>query len=225
MRAAGVTEFGGPEALHLVDVPEEHAGPGEVRLRVTAATVNPTDTYLVLGVYAGRDPVKEPPFIPGMDVAGVLDEIGEGVDRPDLEIGARVMGVVVPSGAHGGYRESLVLPAGSVALSPAGATDVEAATLPMNALTARFSLDLMGLEKGSVVAVTGAAGAYRGYVVQLAKADGLTVVADASGADEELVRGLGADVVVRRGDDVAARIRGGRPGGGGRRGGGGAGGG
>src|SRR4051812_12656608 len=207
MRAAGVTEFGGPEALHLVEVPEEHAGPGEVRLRVTAATVNPTDTYLVLGAYADRDPVKEPPFVPGMDVAGVVDEIGEGVDRPDLEIGASVMGVVVPSGAHGGYRESLVLPADSVVRAPKGATDVEAATLPMNGLTARFSLDLMGLQPGQVLAVTGAAGAYGGYVVQLAKADGLTVVADASAAEEQLVRDLGADVVVRRGDDVAGRIR------------------
>src|SRR4051812_31701570 len=162
MRAAGVTEFGGPEALHLVEVPEEHAGPGEVRLRVTAATVNPTDTYLVLGVYAGRDPVKEPPFVPGMDVAGVVDEIGEGVDRPDLEVGARVMGIVVPSGAHGGYRESLVLPADSVVRAPKGASDVEAATLPMNGLTARLSLDLMGLSPGQVLAVTGAGRAHRG---------------------------------------------------------------
>src|SRR3954447_15781489 len=207
MRAAGVTEFGGPEALHIVDLPEEHAAPGEGRLRVPAATVNPTDTYLVLGAYAERDPVKEPPWVPGMDAAGVLDEIGEGVDRPDLQLGARVMGVVVPTGAHGGYRESLVLPADSVVRSPANATDVEASTLPMNGLTARFSLDLMGLRPGQVIAVTGAAGAYGGYVVQLAKADGLTVVADASEADEQLVRDLGADVVVRRGDDVAARIR------------------
>src|SRR4051795_1356850 len=207
MRAAGVTEFGGPEALHIVDVPEEHAGPGEVRLRVTAATVNPTDTYLVLGAYVERDPVKSPPWVPGMDVAGVVDEIGEGVDRPDLELGAPVMGVVVPTGAHGGYRESLVLPADSVVRAPKNATDVEAATLPMNGLTARFSLDLMGLRPGQVLAVTGAAGGYGGYVVQLAKADGLTVVADASEADEQLVRDLGADVVVRRGDDVAARIR------------------
>src|SRR3954466_14449875 len=207
MRAIGVTEFGGPEALHLVEVPEEHAGPGEVRLRVTAATVNPTDTYLVLGAYAERDPVKEPPWVPGMDVAGVLDEIGEGVDRPDLALGAPVMGVVVPSGAHGGYRESLVLPADSVVRAPKNATDVEAPTLPMNGLTARSSLDLMGLRPGQVLAVTGAAGAYGGYVVQLAKAAGLTVVADASAADEELVRGLGADIVVRRGDDVAERIR------------------
>src|SRR3954449_3182559 len=207
MRAAGVTEFGGPEALHLVDVPEEHAGPGEVRLRVTAAAVNPTDTYLVLGAYADRDPVKEPPFVPGMDVAGFVDEIGEGVDRPDLEPGGPVMGVVVPSGAHGGYRESLVLPADSVVRAPKGASDVEAVTLPMNGLTARLSLDLLGLRPGQVLAVTGAAGAYGGYVVQLAKADGLTVVADASAADEQLVRDLGADVVVRRGDDVAGRIR------------------
>src|SRR3954453_9934094 len=207
MGAAGVTEFGGPEALHLVEVPEEHAGPGEVRLRVTAATVKPTDTYLVLGGRAGRDPVKGPPFIPGMDVAGVVDEIGEGVDRPDLEVGAPAMGIVVPSGAHGGYRESLVLPADSVVRAPKGASDVEAATLPMNGLTARLSLDLLGLRPGQVLAVTGAAGAYGGYVVQLAKADGLTVVADASDADEQLVRDLGADVVVRRGDDVADRIR------------------
>jgi NADPH:quinone reductase-like Zn-dependent oxidoreductase len=205
MRAAGVTEFGGPEALHLVEVPEEHAGPGEVRLRVTAATVNPTDTYLVLGAYADRDPVKSPPWVPGMDVAGVVDEVGDGVDH--VAVGEEVMGVVVPTGAHGGYRESLVLPADSVVLAPKNATDVEAATLPMNGLTARFSLDLMGLRPGQVLAVTGAAGAYGGYVVQLAKADGLTVVADASEADEQLVRDLGADVVVRRGDDVAARIR------------------
>jgi NADPH:quinone reductase-like Zn-dependent oxidoreductase len=207
MRAAGVTEFGGPEALHLIEVPEDHAGPGEVRLRVTAATVNPTDTYLVLGAYAERDPVKEPPYVPGMDVAGVVDEIGEGVDRPDLAVGTRAMGIVVPSGAHGGYRESIVLPADSVVPVPAGASDAEAATLPMNGLTARLSLDLMGLQPGQVLAVTGAAGAYGGYVVQLAKADGLTVVADASEADEELVRKLGADLVVRRGDDVADRIR------------------
>jgi NADPH2:quinone reductase len=205
MRAAGVTEFGGPEALHIVDVPEEHAGPGQVRLRVTAAAVNPTDTYLVLGAYADRDPVKNPPWVPGMDVAGVVDEVGEGVEH--VVVGEAVMGVVVPTGAHGGYRESLVLPADSVVRAPKNATDVEAATLPMNGLTARFSLDLMGLRPGQVLAVTGAAGAYGGYVVQLAKADGLTVVADASESDEQLVRDLGADVVVRRGDDVAARIR------------------
>jgi NADPH:quinone reductase len=205
MRAAGVTEFGGPEALHIVDVPAEALGPGQVRLQVAAATVNPTDTYLVLGVYADRDPVKEPPFVPGMDAAGVVAEVGDGVEH--VQAGDLAMGIVVPSGAHGGYREDLVLPAGSVVRAPAGVDPVAASTLPMNGLTARLALDQMALEPGQVLAVTGAAGAFGGYVVQLAKADGLTVVADASTADEQLVRELGADVVVRRGDDVAARIR------------------
>ena len=205
MRAAGVTEFGGPEALHLVDVPAEPLGAGEVRLRVAAATVNPTDTHLRAGAYAQRDPVTTPPWVPGMDVAGVVAEVGEGVDH--LSVGDDVMGIVVPSGAHGGYREDLVLPGDSVVRAPKGSDAVAAATLPMNGLTARFALDLMAMSPGQVLAVTGAAGAFGGYVVQLAKADGLTVVADASAADEELVRGFGADVVVRRGDDVADRIR------------------
>ena len=206
MRAIGVTEFGGPEALHLVDVPAEPLGPGQVRLRVRAATVNPTDTYARNGSYAGRDPVKEFPYVPGMDVAGELAEIGADV-QTDLAVGEHVMGIVLPSGAHGGYREDLVLPARSVARVPAGVDDVAASTLPMNGLTARLALDLMALQPGQVLAVTGAAGAFGGYVVQLARTEGLTVVADAAESDEELVRELGADHVVRRGDDVAARIR------------------
>jgi NADPH2:quinone reductase len=205
MRAAGVTEFGGPEALQVVDVPDEPLGPGQVRIRVAAATVNPTDTHARAGAFAGRDPVKSPPWVPGMDVAGTVAEVGDGVSH--VAPGELVMGIVVPSGAHGGYREDIVLPGNSVVPAPAGTDAVAASTLPMNALTARLALDHLGLQPGQVLAVTGAAGAFGGYVVQLAKADGLTVVADASEADEELVRGLGADVVVRRGDDVAQRIR------------------
>ena len=205
MRAAGVTEFGGPEALHIVDVEPEPLGPGQVRLRVEAAAVSPTDTHARAGAYAGRDPVKTPPWVPGMDLAGLVTEVGEGVDH--LSVGDAAMGVVVPFGPYGAYREDKVLPANSVVRAPGNATTVEASTLPMNGLTARYALDLMALEPGQVLAVTGAAGAFGGYVVQLAKADGLTVVADASQADEALVKELGADVVVRRGDDVADRIR------------------
>jgi NADPH:quinone reductase-like Zn-dependent oxidoreductase len=117
------------------------------------------------------------------------------------------MGIVLPHGAHGAYREDLVLPGDSVVRAPAGADAVAASTLPMNGLTARMALDRMALQPGQVLAVTGSAGAFGGYVVQLAKAEGLTVVADASEADEQLVRELGADLVVRRGDDVAARVR------------------
>ncbi len=205
MRAAGVTEFGGPEALHIVDVPPEPLGPGQVRLRVRAATVNPTDTYARSGAYADRDPIKTPPWVPGMDVAGVVTEVGEGVGH--VVVGDLAMGIVLPSGPHGGYREDKVLPGDSVVRAPRGVDAVAASTLPMNGLTARLALDLMALAPGQVLAVTGAAGAFGGYVVQLAKADGLTVVADASEADEQLVRDLGADIVVRRGNDVADRIR------------------
>ncbi len=199
MRAVGVTEFGGPEALHLLDVPEVHAGPGEVRLAVRAAAVNPTDTYARNGTYAQHPKAPEGmPWIPGMDVAGVVDQIGPGTETP-LQVGDRVMGIVVPSGAHGGYREQIVLPAGSVVPVPAGVADPAAASLPMNGLTARLALDRMGLAPGQVLAVSGAAGAFGGYVVQLAKADGLVVVADAADADRALVKALGADVVLDRG--------------------------
>lgn len=96
---------------------------------------------------------------------------------------------------------------------PDGIDLVPASTLLMNALTARMTLEELAVPAGGTVAVTGAAGAYGGYVVQLAKADGLRVVADAKESDEELVRSLGADVVVRRGDDVADRVREAVPGG------------
>ena len=206
MRGVGVIEFGGPEALQVVDLPEVDAGPGEVRMRVHAAAVNPTDTYVRNGDRAEalrRDP---PPYIPGMDAAGVIDEIGAGVET-GLVVGDAVMAMVVPSGSHGAYRESIVLAADAVARAPAGASHAEAATLPMNGLTARRTLDQLALRPGQTVAVTGAAGCYGGYVVQLAKADGLRVIGDASPADTALVRDLGADIVVPRGDDIAAQIR------------------
>ncbi|MBX6390103.1 MAG: NADP-dependent oxidoreductase [Frankia sp.] len=206
MRAVGVTEFGGPEALQVVELPERHAGPGEVRIRVTAATVNPTDTYVRNGARADMLKQWPPPYVPGMDAAGVLDEIGPDV-QTDLAIGDRVMAIVVPRGSNGAYAEQLVVPADSVVRAPRGASDAAASTLPMNGLTARQTLDLLALSPGETLAVTGAAGCYGGYVVQLAKAEGLRVIADAAEADEQLVRDLGADVVVRRGDDVAARIR------------------
>ncbi len=206
MRGVGVIEFGGPEVLQVVDLPEVHAGAGEVRIRVHAATVNPTDTFIRNGARAEALRKDPPPYIPGMDIAGVIDEIGADTTT-DLAIGDAVMAMVAPAGTHGAYRESIVLSADAVSRAPARATLVEAATLPMNGLTARQSLDQLGLQPGQTLAVTGAAGCYGGYVVQLAKADGLRVIADASSADEQLVRELGADIVVPRGDDIAAQIR------------------
>ena len=206
MRAVGVIEFGDPEVLQVVDLAEVHAGPGEVRIRVHAATVNPTDTSLRDGARAEALRNHPPPYVPGMDAAGIVDEIGAGT-ATDLALGDAVMAMVIPTASHGAYRESIVLAADSVVRAPAGSGHVEASTLPMNGLTARQSLDQLALQPGQTVAVTGAAGCYGDYVVQLAKADGLRVIADASPADEQLVRDLGADIVVRRGDDIAAQIR------------------
>ena len=206
MRVIGVVEYGGPEALQIFDVPEPHAGPGQLRIRVRAATVNPTDSAVRNGARAEAQKEFPPPYVPGMEVAGVLDEFGEGVGI-DLVRGEQVMAIVLPSGSHGGYAEFVVVPVDSVVRIPARASLAEAATLPMNGLTARLALDLLALRPGQTLAVTGAAGAFGGYVVQLAKAEGLRVIADASPADTELVRSLGADEVVARGDDVADRIR------------------
>lgn len=206
MRAIAVTDFGGPEALRLIELPEPQAGPGEVRIKVSAAAVNPTDTALRAGQHARRVAGVPPPYVPGMDAAGVLDQVGEGVET-DLGLGEKVMAVVLPRGCRGAYAEWVVVPAESVVRAPAGASDVEAATLLMNGLTASRALELLGLEPGAVLGVTGGAGAVGGYAIQLAKHDGLTVLADASPTDEALVAELGADVVLARGDDVADRFR------------------
>jgi NADPH:quinone reductase-like Zn-dependent oxidoreductase len=92
MRAVGVREFGGADALEVVDVPEPHAGPGEIRIRVHAATVNPTDTGLRAGLYGSRMK-SEPPHVPGMDAAGVVDEVGPNAD---WHVGDEVMAIVLP---------------------------------------------------------------------------------------------------------------------------------
>jgi len=211
MKVVGVSRFGGPEALRVFEVPEPHAGPGEVRIRVHAATVNPGDTVLRAGeLDLGA---RRPPYIPGMEAAGIVDEIGEGAVT-GLRAGDAVMAFVMPLRPEGGaYTEYLALPADWVAPAPSGASHAESAGLPMNGLTARLAVDVLGLSPGQVLAVTGAAGSVGGYAVQMAKADGLRVIADASPADAGLVRSLGADVTVARGTDVAARFREAAPGG------------
>ncbi len=206
MRAVGVTEFGGPDVLRIVELPDPEAGPGELRIRVHAAVVNPTDTGLRAGSRASQLKDIPPPYVPGMDAAGELDQIGPGVST-ELRIGDHVMAIVVPHGSHGAYAELVVVPADSVTRVPAGATDAEAATLPMNGLTTRQALDLLDLAPGQTLAVTGAAGAVGGYAIQLGKAEGLRIIADASAQDEALVKELGADIVVPRGPEFAARVR------------------
>ncbi|ORB64770.1 NADP-dependent oxidoreductase [Mycolicibacterium tusciae] len=209
MRAVVVTEYGGPEVLAQMDIDEPHAGPGQLRIRVHAATVNPADVLLRMGDIddALRASTLSPPYRPGMEVAGLVDEIGPDT-LTDLGIGDRVMAIMMPIDASGGaYAEYVVVDADQVAAAPAGSSHAEAATLPMNGLTARRALDVLGLAPGQTVAVTGAAGAVGGYVVQLAKTDGLRVVADAAPSDEQLVSALGAHQIVSRGHGVGQRVR------------------
>jgi NADPH:quinone reductase len=205
MRAVGFTEFGGPEVLRIVSRPVPSPGPGQVRVRVAAAAVNPTDLAFRAGAHRSMPAGVEPPFVPGMDLAGVIDAVGADGDwRP----GDRVMAAVSPWVPGGGAQaEYVVVATDALARIPDGISMTEAAALPMNALTVRAALDQLALRPGQTLGITGAAGVVGGYAIQLGRAEGLRVVADASAADEDLVRGLGADVVVPRGPDVAARMR------------------
>jgi NADPH:quinone reductase-like Zn-dependent oxidoreductase len=212
MKAVGLTEFGQADVLRLMDLPAPHAGPGQVRIRVRAAAVNPTDTGFRSGFTAAElAEHAPPPYVPGMDAAGVIDEVGPDARNPSGApwlVGDQVMAIVLPYLAtRGAYVEYLVVPAESVAFIPAGSGFPAASTLPMNGLTARMALDVLCLAPGQMLAVTGAAGAFGGYVVQLAKAAGLKVIADAAEADRALVEQLGADIVLPRGPEFAAAVR------------------
>ncbi|MEV4754513.1 NADP-dependent oxidoreductase [Micromonospora sp. NPDC049559] len=206
VKAIGLLRYGGPEVLRVVELPTPHAGPGEVRIRVRAAAINPADTLIRTGVSAVRNRGREP-VIPGLDIAGTIDEVGPGTET-ELAVGVDVMAMADPiRPAGGGYAEWVVLPESWVAQIPAGVSHAEAATLPMNGLTALQALDRLNLRPGSTVAVTGAAGAVGGYAVQLAKAAGHRVLADAAPRDADLVADLGVDATVARGPGVADRLR------------------
>lgn len=195
MHAVVIPEPGDVDVLRVADVRAREPGEGEVRIAVKAAAVNPTD--IGLRQRGGGD--LPAPWIPGMDAAGTLDSLGPGVDR--LEVGQEVMAAVSPRRPEGGaQQELLVAPAASVVAIPEGATLAQAATLPMNGLTARLGLELLGLHAGETLAVTGGAGQLASYVIPLAKEQGLRVIADAKPEDDELVRSFGADVVVPRGE-------------------------
>jgi len=209
MRAMVIRRFGGPEVLEFAEVPVPEPGPGQVRIRVAAAAVNPVDLATRSGALsaAGVIPPREVLGL-GWDVAGEIDDPGDTAFRAgEAVIGLRDR-IATPLGA---YAERIVLDASAVAPAPAGVSPAEAATLPLNALTAAQALDLVGTT--GTVLVTGAAGAVGGYAVALAHARKLRVVAVASEADEAQVRASGADEFVPRGPSLADRVRAVVPGG------------
>ena len=209
MRAVTFSRFGGPEVLEVSQLPEPRPGPGEVRIRVAAATVNPTDVSFRIGRQHTIAQLAEmgvlPPFVPGMELAGVVDAVGDGTS---WRAGDRVMAIVNPRRPGGGAQaEVVVVPAASVARVPEGASLEAAATLPMNGLTVRLALDRLALKPGQTLGVTGAAGAVGGYAVELGVSDGLRVIAVAGPQDEALVKRLGAEMVVPRGDAAIRGLR------------------
>ncbi|WP_067825599.1 NADP-dependent oxidoreductase [Actinomadura kijaniata] len=209
MRAVVVRSFGGPEALEVVEVPEPVPGPGQVRIRVAAAAVNPVDALTRSGLMTEFGELaagSRPAYGIGWDAAGTVDAVGEGVTR--FAVGDQVIGARDRlDTALGAYAEAVVLDADAVAAAPRGVDAAHAATLPLNGLTAWQALDLLDLPAGATLLVTGAAGAVGGYAVELAAHRGLRVVAQAGAADEELVRGMGAELFVPRGEHVGDAVR------------------
>ncbi|MEE6305406.1 NADP-dependent oxidoreductase [Plantactinospora veratri] len=202
MRAVAVTALGGPGVLRVVEWPDPTAGPGEILVRVRAAAVHPAD----LAARTGRIPGGpiEPPFLLGWDFAGDVVTVGEGVTghRP----GSRVAGMVpwyLTRGDVGAYAEFVVARPDWLVAVPDELDAAEAATVGLNALTARQGLEMMSLAPGSTVLVTGASGGVGGFAAQLAARAGHRVVAVASSDDEEWVRGLGVAEVLPRSAELA----------------------
>ncbi|NED52903.1 NADP-dependent oxidoreductase, partial [Micromonospora aurantiaca] len=164
-RTAVVRTPGGPDAIEIVDVPEREPGPGEVRVAVAAAAVNPVDLGVAGGFFHSLGLIDQPHHTGlGWDFAGTVDAAGPGVD---LTAGTRVAGLVVGFDRdYGTYAEQLVVPAADLAVVPDDLDLVAAATVPLNGLAAAQVVDLLGEPPaGGRLLVTGAAGAVGGYVL------------------------------------------------------------
>ncbi len=232
MRAVQLTGFGGVGMLrYRDDVPVPRPSTHEVRVRVSAAGVNNTDVWTREGAYGTvGDPTARAgwrrarfdfPRIQGADVAGHIDEVGAGVSShlvgqrvlidPMLYIGdERELALTgfLGSERDGGFAEWVTVPAMNAHRVDSGLTDAELATFPTVYATALRMLGRAGLEPGETVLVTGASGGVGTALIQLAKLMGAVVVGVTSAANEDRVRGLGADLVLARepGGDLAGRI-------------------
>jgi NADPH:quinone reductase-like Zn-dependent oxidoreductase len=199
--------------LEVATLPIPEPGHGQVRIAVEGAAVNPVDMATRAGFLAGAGlMVAGAVTAIGWDAAGVVDAVGPGVQR--FAPGDRVIGLRDRLTATGGAQaQFVVLDAGAIAPAPRTASPAEAATLPLNGLTAAQALDLLALDPGDWLLVTGAAGAVGGFAVELAVLRGLRVVGLARAADEALVRGMGAEEFISTADDLGTAVRAVVPGG------------
>ena len=209
-RAAVVRTPNGPDSIEVIDVPVAEPGPGQVRVEVAGAAVNPVDIGVAAGFFHGMGLVHQPHHTGlGWDFAGTVTAVGPGVDLP---VGSRVAGLVDGFDRDfGTYAEQLVVAASDIALVPDGLDLTTAATVPLNGLAAAQLVDLLGDGDGRDLLVTGAAGAVGGYVVPLARERGWRVTGLARAEDEAFVRGLGADFTARRHARLGRRRRRRRP--------------
>ncbi|KGP90550.1 alcohol dehydrogenase [Pontibacillus chungwhensis BH030062] len=195
MKAVQFETYGGPEVLEIKDLNNPNPSEGEVLLKVEAIGVNYADTARRQGAYVVPTPL---PFIPGAEVAGVVEEIGEGVTN--VQKGDRVVTLI----EKGGYAEYAVANAQTLIQIPEGVTPETAVALPLQGLTAYHILKTMGrLEAGETVLVHAAAGGVGSLAVQLAKTFGAgKVIATASTEEKlELAKSLGADAIVNYTED------------------------
>jgi NADPH2:quinone reductase len=194
VRVVEVTDFGGPEVLRPAERPDPEPGPGEVVVRIRAATVNPTDLGARAGAHRARIPELTPPFVLGWDLAG------------ELPGGERVVGMIPWTrigGRVGAYAEAAAVDPGWLAPIGNKLENAVAATLPLNALTARQALDLLAAPPGATILITGAAGAVGGYATQLAVRAGYRVIAVARRGDEEWVQSFRPAEVLPRDADLS----------------------
>jgi NADPH:quinone reductase-like Zn-dependent oxidoreductase len=196
MRAAQFSRYGGPEVLEIVQLPDPHPGPGQVRIAVRAAGINLTETKLRKGELSFG---AELPQTTGRDVAGVVDEVGEGVT--DVAVGDRVFGI---SDDGAGAAELALLTFRAVI--PPALGFVDAAGLPIALETATRALDQLGVAAGTSLFVNGASGGIGSTAVQLAVARGARVIGAASAANQNYLGLLGAEPVTY-GDGMVERVR------------------
>ena len=194
VKAARFSRFGGPEVLEIVDLPDPHPGPGQVRIAVRAAGVNPSDWKKRAGL---MDP--ELPQTMGYEAAGVVDELGEGV--ADVAVGDRVFGLSAEGAAQ---AELAVL--SFYAPVPPSLDFAGAAALPTAIETATRALDQLGVGSGGTLLINGASGSVGSAAVQLAVVRGARVIGTASPASHGYLRSLGAEPVAY-GEGLAGRVR------------------
>jgi NADPH:quinone reductase-like Zn-dependent oxidoreductase len=193
MKAIQFHEYGGPSVLRLDDVPTPDPGPGQVLVKVAGTSFNPVDASFRAGFMRQAIPL-ELPHVPGLDVAGTVAALGDGVTG--FAVGDAVIGFL-PMTATGAAAEYAIAAADILAPAPTSIPPADAAALPAVALTAWQALhEHAALQPGRRILINGAGGAVGGYAIQFAKQVGSTVLATASPRSADAVRTAGADQVI-----------------------------